>query len=123
MAQARHIKSKAEMLGDDQPAKRGRGRLPGEGGRAPTPTRDRLNAAQADLAEVRAAKMRGELVERAAVVAEWSRIVIDLRAGLLALPSRLGSRLGLTPAQVAEADAEVRAVLTALAGADDAARG
>jgi len=57
------------------------------------------------------------------VEARWTAAVLDARNAFLALPSRLGARLGLTPAQIAEADAEVRDILAALAGDDGAAHG
>lgn len=104
-------RSAADLLGQLPKA----GRRPGEGGRAPTPTRDRLNAAQADLAEVRAAKMRGELVPVAEVESAWAAMLLEVRAGLLAIPDRVGARLGdLTPAHLAVIDSEIRAALTAL---------
>ena len=47
----------------------------------------------------------------AAVEAEWSGVLRNVRAGMLAVPSR--ARLPhLTPHDIAEIDAEVRAVLT-----------
>lgn len=92
-----------------------RGRRPGEGGRAATPTRDRLNAAQADLAEVRAAKIRGELIAISEVESTWAAILLEVRAGMLAVPDRVGARLGdLTPAHLAVIDSEIRAALSAL---------
>lgn len=75
--------------------------------------RGRLAAAQADLAEIKAAKMRGELVEASAVQAEWSGILRTVRAGMLAVPSRVAARLPhLSKYDVAEIDAEVRTALT-----------
>jgi phage terminase Nu1 subunit (DNA packaging protein) len=78
--------------------------------------RARLAAAQADLNELKAAKMRGELVEAAAVEAEWAGILRGVRAGMLALPSRVAARLPhLSKHDIAEVDAEVRAVLSEIA--------
>ena len=49
---------------------------------------------------------------RLIVEREWSAILGTVRAGMLALPSRVGARLGhLTPADVAIIDADVRQVL------------
>ncbi|MGE3583037.1 MAG: terminase small subunit [Hyphomonadaceae bacterium] len=112
-------RSAADLLGPE-PARRGR--RPGEGGRAATPTRDRLNQAQAELAEIRAAKLRGELVPVAEIESAWAEIATDVRAALLAVPDRVGARLGdLTPAHIAVIDAEIRAALTLL-GASKGAR-
>jgi phage terminase Nu1 subunit (DNA packaging protein) len=78
-----------------------------------TAERRRLAAAQANLAEIKAAKLRGELVEAAAVEAEWSNVLRTVRASMLAVPSRVSQRLPhLSAHDVAEIDAEVRAVLT-----------
>jgi phage terminase Nu1 subunit (DNA packaging protein) len=72
--------------------------------------RARLAAAQADLNELKAARMRGELVEASAVEAEWSVILRRVRAGMLAVPSRVAARLPhLSRHEVAEIDAEIRA--------------
>jgi phage terminase Nu1 subunit (DNA packaging protein) len=109
----RKRRTAADLLGDDPPPVK---RRPPP--KPPTATRDRLNAAQAQLAEVRAAKMRGELVERADVLAIWAGIVADLRSGLLAAPSRIGAKLAMTPEAVAALDAEIRELLTALASAE-----
>jgi phage terminase Nu1 subunit (DNA packaging protein) len=74
--------------------------------------RARLAAAQADLNELKAAKIRGELVEASAVEAEWSGILRTVRAGMLAVPSRVAARLPhLSKHDVAEIDAEIRAAL------------
>jgi phage terminase Nu1 subunit (DNA packaging protein) len=54
---------------------------------------------------------RRELVPAAAVEAEWSSVLRTVRAGMLAVPSRLSQRL--SPAHdVSEIDREVRAALT-----------
>lgn len=80
--------------------------------------RGRLAAAQADLAELKAARLRGELVEASAVEAEWSAILRTVRAGMLAVPSRVAARLPhLSRADVAEIDAEIRAALVEIGGA------
>ena len=60
------------------------------------------------------AKLRGELVEAAAVKAEWS-VRRTIRAAMLAVPSRIAARLPhLAAHDVAEIDAEIRPVLTDL---------
>lgn len=108
----------SELLGPEPtPAKRGR---PVEAHRV------RLATAQAQLAEIRGAKLRGELVPAADVEAEWASVLADLRAALLAIPSRVGAKLALSRETVAAIDSEIRASLGALAasagkrGADDA---
>jgi len=54
--------------------------------------------------------LRGELVEASAVEAEWSDVLRIVRAGMLALPSRVAARLShLSKHDVAEVDAEIRA--------------
>ncbi len=109
MTAKRAPRSKAELLGDaDKPA-------PAKRGRPVEAHRVRLATAQAELAEIRAAKMRGELVPAAAVEAEWCSALADLRAALLALPARLGAKLALSREGVALADAEIRGMLSALA--------
>lgn len=77
--------------------------------------RQKLVLAQAELARIRAAKMRGELVPAADVEAEWSNLLADLRAALLALPSRIGGKLALSRETVAAIDSEIREHLAALA--------
>jgi phage terminase Nu1 subunit (DNA packaging protein) len=63
----------------------------------------------------------GKLVDEDAVKREWSSILGDVKAGMLAVSSRCASRLGhLTQADVAEIDAEIRAVLQDLGGGHDA---
>jgi phage terminase Nu1 subunit (DNA packaging protein) len=56
-----------------------------------TKERGRLAAAQADIAEAKAAKLRGALVEAAEVEAEWSGVLRTVRAGILAVRSRYRS--------------------------------
>ena len=99
----------SEILGIDAPVTRGRGR-------PIAPHRERLVNAQAELAEIRARKMRGELVPAADVEREWTAIVTDLRQRLLAIPSRVGAKLPLSREAVAALDQEIRAALTALSG-------
>jgi phage terminase Nu1 subunit (DNA packaging protein) len=60
----------------------------------------------------------GKLVAEDAVKREWSSILGDVKSGILAVPSRCGARLGhLTAGDIAEIDAEVRAVLAEIGGA------
>ena len=62
--------------------------------------------------ELKNARQRGSLLEAEAVEREWGDILRTVRAGMLALPSRVAQRLPhLTAHDVSEIDAEVRAVL------------
>ena len=88
----------------------------GAGGRGKkSPERERLLAAQAETAELKLAKLRGELVSVDEVEREWSDVLRQVRAELLALPSRIGGRVGLSPVDVATVDREVRDALDQLA--------
>lgn len=79
----------------------------------------RLKAAQADLAEIKAAQARGELVPSADVVREWSNLLRDLRNALLAVPSRCGASLPhLTATDIATLEREIRAALEGFSNAD-----
>lgn len=79
----------------------------------------RLARATADKMEAANAKAWGEVAPLVDVEREWAGILRDVRAALLALPSRAASRLGhLTPHDVATLDREVRAVLEELATID-----
>lgn len=90
---------------------------------APSTDKERLVAAQADLAEAKAAEKRGELVPAAQVERAWASILRDLRARMLAVPSRVGSRLpSLTAHDIATIGREIADALTETAqeGADHA---
>lgn len=104
----RKRRSMADLLGDPAPAKRAPGRPIAD-------HRQKLVLAQAEQVELRNAKMRGELIPAADVVATWSGLIADARQRFLAIPSRLGAKLALPRETVAAVDAEIRAVLTALA--------
>ncbi len=89
----------------------------GRGEGTPAAERKRLASAQASLAELKARKASGELVEAAVVQAEWTDVLSKLRARLLAIPSRVGSS-GAAVDQIvflAELDREIRAALEELA--------
>ncbi len=105
----RNRRSLHDLIGEPAPPKRGRGR-PVED------HRQKLVLAQAEQVELRNAKMRGELIPASDVAATWSGLVADARQRLLAIPSRLGAKLALPRQTVAAMDAEIRAVLIALAG-------
>lgn len=84
-----------------------------------SPERERLLAAQAETVELKLAKLRGELLDVRVVEAEWSDVVRTLRAGMLALSSRLGARLpALTRAEVDVIDEEIRRLLVLMGTAD-----
>jgi phage terminase Nu1 subunit (DNA packaging protein) len=69
---------------------------------------------QTRIAKLKADQLAGRLVDADAVERAWGALVLDLRAALLALPSRVGARLGLSPAHVAVLDRELRDALEAL---------
>lgn len=81
--------------------------------KAATIARGKLAYAQARLTEAKLRKFSGELVEAAEVELEWSDMLRTVRAGMLAIPSRVAARLPhLSKHDVAEIDAEIRAALS-----------
>jgi len=64
--------------------------------------------AMAEKVETANARQRGALLEAGAVEAEWTGVLRGVRARLLAVPFRLPH---LTPHDVSEMDAEIRAEL------------
>jgi phage terminase Nu1 subunit (DNA packaging protein) len=79
--------------------------------------RIRLTREQADAQSLKNMQLRSELLEAAAVEAEWSDVLRHVRAGVLAVPSRCAQRLPhLSVHDISELDAEVRAALTELGG-------
>jgi phage terminase Nu1 subunit (DNA packaging protein) len=48
----------------------------------------RLTKAQADMAEMEAEEMSGDLVRRSEVVQEWQNILMDMKSKLMAMPSK-----------------------------------
>lgn len=77
--------------------------------------RARLAKEQADHAALKNAQLRGELVPKSDVLATWSSMASDIRAGMLAVPSRVQQRLaGLTTVDVETIDAEIREALKTL---------
>lgn len=76
----------------------------------------RLATEQADKLELANAAARREMVATAEVEREWTGVLRDIRASLMAVSSRLGTRLpGLTTHDISEIDAEIRSVLSELA--------
>jgi phage terminase Nu1 subunit (DNA packaging protein) len=79
----------------------------------------RLLKAQADIATAKAAREAGKLLDAGAVASEWVSVFKRVRAGVLSAASRVAARLPhLSKFDIAEIDAELRAVLSELA-ADD----
>jgi len=93
------------------------------GGRSANPYRDELYREQARIARLKGDKLAGELVARVDVQREWASAVTETRQRLLAIPSRIGAKLGLDRKQVEAIDAEIRSTLTALAGVGGPANG
>jgi terminase small subunit / prophage DNA-packing protein len=82
--------------------------------------RIRIAREQADALALKNAAARGEMLDAKEAEATWSSTLRNVRAGMLAVSSRCGSRLPhLTPHDIAEIDAEVRAALTELGGASN----
>jgi len=80
-----------------------------------TAARGRRESANAQLAELKLAVERGELVEVETTKRDWISTLTDLRSRLLAVPARVGATLRLTPSHISVIDAEIRAVLKAVA--------
>lgn len=81
-----------------------------------TAERIREAAARANKLEIQVATARGEMVPARDVERQWSSTLRDVRAGMLAVPSRCGAVLPhLTAFDVAAIDAEIRAALEGLA--------
>lgn len=79
----------------------------------------RLIKEQADHAALKNSALRRELVPAAEVEREWAGILRQVRAGILAVPSRLRQLLpGLTAAEVEAIDSELRRVLEEMAHAE-----
>lgn len=77
----------------------------------------RVARESADKLALANAKARGDLLAAAEVERAWSGVLRDVRAGVLAAPSRIGSRLPhLTAHDVAEITKELTAVLSELSG-------
>ena len=88
--------------------------------------RARLAKEQADGHALKNAQMRGELVPVADVDMTWGTMVRDLRAGVLAIASRIASRLNhLSKDDVLVIDDEIRDALKILGndGVKDAPQG
>ena len=75
----------------------------------------RLAREQADKIALQNAAARGELLDSQTVAAEWRGIITDLRAAVLAVPSRVAGRMGLDRATTAALDAEIRDAMEVIA--------
>jgi terminase small subunit / prophage DNA-packing protein len=85
-----------------------------------TNERARLAKEQADAQALKNGALRGELVKAADVAREWGDMLRQVRARILAAPSRLRAALPhLTAADVIAIDREIRDALQEAANADD----
>lgn len=75
----------------------------------------RVALGQADKLQIQNDKSRGELIPAATVRAEWLSVAADLRARLLAVPSRVAAKLSLDRPATAALDVELRRAMEALA--------
>lgn len=72
----------------------------------------RLTREQADAIEIKNAAARGDLVPASEVKNSWFAILRDVRAGMLAIPSRVQTRLpSLSAHEVKIIDSEIREIL------------
>ncbi len=79
-----------------------------------TQERARLAREQADSQELKNRQLRKELVSASDVEREWSHILRKVRAGILAVTSRVRASAGLTAEQAVEMDSELRLALREL---------
>jgi len=89
-----------------------------------TDAKKRVAVASAEKLEIQNARARGDLLDATAVAREWASVLRDVRAAVLAAPSRIGSRLPhLSAHDVGEIARELSAALADLAEgkADDRA--
>lgn len=88
-------------------------------------SRARREAAEASMAEMREAELRGELIRMDAVRATWAKAVVSTRDALLQIPPRLAPVLAAEsdPFSVTQMlDAEIRQALAELSGTSEASR-
>jgi phage terminase Nu1 subunit (DNA packaging protein) len=84
-----------------------------------TTERARLAKEQADAQALKNAALRGELVKAEDVERQWSDVLRQVRARILAVPSRLRQALDLRPEAAEAIDRELRDALTELGRGDD----
>lgn len=73
--------------------------------------RTRVAKAQADKLELENATRRGDMIPVADVRREWVSIAADLRSALMAIPSRVSARMGLSREAAVTLETEVRLAL------------
>ena len=83
-----------------------------------TGERARLARAQAEAVEMKNAALRGELVRAEEVERTWSDVLRQVRARILAVPSRVRQALDLDATEVDTLDRELRAALEELGHGD-----
>ncbi len=75
----------------------------------------RIARESADKLAFQNARARGDLLDAATVAREWQGVVKDLRAALLAVPSRVAGLAGLDRRATAALEVEMRAAMEAIA--------
>lgn len=81
--------------------------------------RVRVQKATAEKLELANAEARRELIPAAEVEREWAAVLRDIRAAMLALPSRVQQRLGhLSAHDLTTMDQEIRGALAEIANAE-----
>jgi phage terminase Nu1 subunit (DNA packaging protein) len=89
-------------------------------------TKDRLDSARAEIAEIDLAERRGEVLATTSVLAIWQKRVLAFRARMLALPSKIAGQFA-PPGKLQQAEDSIRAAiyeaLNELAGVDEGDRG
>lgn len=100
-----------------------RGVASGRGGEEHTASltaeRARLAKEQADAQALKNAALRRELVAAADVERAWGDVLRQVRARILAVPSRVRQSLSLAPGDVELIDRELRAALSELGRGED----
>lgn len=81
--------------------------------------RARLAREQADGQELKNRQLRKELVSASDVEREWSDVLRKVRAGILAVTSRVRASAGLSAEQAVEMDSELRLALKDLGNDQD----
>jgi phage terminase Nu1 subunit (DNA packaging protein) len=82
------------------------------GSKTLTEERIRVAKEQGDALAMKNAIARGEMIPARAIETAWAAVLRDVRAALLAIPSRIQQRLGhLTAHDVSEIDLEIRNAL------------
>lgn len=93
---------------------------PLQGGDELKAERLRLTKAQAEAQEAKNRLAAGEMVSGEAVAREWQSVLRDVRAAVLAVPSRYGATMPyLGPNDIAALDREIRGALEGLADGSD----